>query len=96
MKDALQALLSELETCRGEEVACRALFADAPHTLPMPMDLQTCHELKALADVFGCEPAHLAFLILRSALQDIHSGLDNELARLAQDARRAAGSHCCF
>jgi hypothetical protein len=96
MGDALNALLSELETCRGEESACRALFTDVPHTLPMPMDLQTCHELKALADVFGCEPAHLAFLIVKSALQDIHDGLDNDLALLAQEARKAAGTHCCF
>lgn len=96
MGDALQGLLSELETCRGEDAACRILFADVPHTLQMPLDLQTCHELKALADVFGCEPAHLAFLILKSALQDIHSGLDNDLALLAQEARTAAGSHCCF
>lgn len=96
MEDALQALLSELETCRGEEAACRVLFAEVPHTIPMPMDLQTCHELKALADVFGCEPAHLGFLILRAALRDIHAGLDNDLALLAQDARKAAGSSCCF
>ncbi|WP_215776934.1 MULTISPECIES: hypothetical protein [unclassified Paludibacterium] len=96
MGEALTGLLAELEACRGEATARKLLFAEVPHALQMPMDLQTCHELKALADVFDCEPAHLAFVILRSALADIHHGLDDDLAMLAKAAREAAGSQCCF
>ncbi|TDR82230.1 hypothetical protein [Paludibacterium purpuratum] len=96
MGEALKGLLAELEACRGEDTACKLLFAEVPHTQQIPMDLQTCHELKALAEVFGCEPAHLAFVILRSALADIHAGLDDDLAVMAREAKAAAGSHCCF
>ena len=96
MGESLKGLLAELEACRGENAACSLLLGEVPHTLQMPMDVQTCHELKALAEVFGCEPAHLAFVILRAALSEIHAGLDDDLAVLAREAKTAAGTHCCF
>ncbi|MBV8049178.1 MAG: hypothetical protein JO171_18665 [Paludibacterium sp.] len=96
MGEALKGLLDELEACRGEDTACKLLLGETPHSVQLPMDGQTCHELKALAEVFGCEPAHLGFVILRSALKDIHAGLDDDLDALARSAREAAGSHCCF
>lgn len=96
MGEALKGLLAELEACRGEESACKLLVGDVPHTLQVPMDLNTCQELKALSKVFGCEPGHLALVILKSALTDIHSGLDEDLDALAREAKTAAGSQCCF
>ena len=95
MGEALKGLLSELEACRGEAEARNLLIGETPHALQLPIDLQTCHELKALADVFGCEPAHLAFVILRSALTDIHEGLDDDLASMAMAARQRLSSSCC-
>jgi hypothetical protein len=92
MDDALQGLLSELEACRGEGLAQRLLIGETPHALQMPIDAHTCHELKALADVFDCEPAHLALLILRVSLAELHVGLDDDLARLATAARRRLAS----
>jgi hypothetical protein len=94
MGNSLNALLSELEASRGELDACKLLACDTPHEMLMAVDLQTCHELRALADVFGCEPAHLGFVILKYALADIHEGLDDDLARLAQNARRTMSALC--
>lgn len=89
MGNILSGLLSELEACRGE-AACKTLLAcDAPHILNMPLDHQTCTELHALGQVFDCEPSHLAFVILKSALAEIHEGLDEDLAKMALTAREA-------
>lgn len=84
MGEALTKLLSELEACRGEAAARSLLCSETGETLLLPVDTQTCCELKALADVFGCEPGHLALVILKSALADIHSGLDDDLDQLAR------------
>jgi len=94
MGNSLKELLSELEACRGESAASKLLVCDTPHTLLMPIDLQTCHELKALAQVFDCEPPHLALLIMKAALVEIHAGLDDDLARLALEARHTMGESC--
>lgn len=94
MEDALKGLLSELEACRGEAAARKLLIGDTPHALQMPIDTNTCHELKALADVFDCEPAHLAFMILKTALAEIHEGLDEDLAAMATEARQRMASGC--
>lgn len=84
MGEALTKLLSELESCRGDVAAGSRLCTQTGETLVLPVDGATCCELKALADVFGCEPGHLAQAILKSALADIHSGLDDDLDHLAR------------
>jgi len=87
MGHILSSLLSELEACRGEDVCKAALASEATHVLQLPMTHKTCDELQALARVFDCEPAHLAFLIMKSALAEIHEGLDDDLDQLALTAR---------
>lgn len=91
MGKALKVLLSELEASRDQMVAVTLLRESAHHVVHTPIDLHTCHELRALSEVFGCEPPQLASALLVAALQDLHESLDDDLALLALEARRAIG-----
>ena len=92
MGDILGALLSELEACRGEATCKSILDRETPHVLNVPLDHKTCDELQALGRVFDCEPSHLAFVILRSAVAEIHEGLDEDLDRMAVTAQETVGA----
>ncbi|WP_028536911.1 hypothetical protein [Paludibacterium yongneupense] len=91
MGNALKSLLSELEAGRDQLVTVALLRESAHHVVHTPIDLHTCHELRALSEVFGCEPQQLASALLVASLQDLHECLDDDLALLALEARRAIG-----
>jgi hypothetical protein len=88
MSDALKGLMAELEAYRGEASARALLIAEhcEAHALLVPVDPDTCHELKALAEVFDCEPAHLALLVLKTTLGEMHHELDQDLDSMAAKA----------
>lgn len=83
---ALKALLQTLEARRREEL-------DVPQVEPIrsiavPVDMETCQHLRTLAAVFNAEAADIAALVLKAALIDVESHLDDDLGALVQEARK--------
>lgn len=95
MAKALEELVSSLERCR-EQGRCSKGVLDTlvARELPIPIDHETCGELRALAQVFSCEPAELASAILRAACVDLQDHLDDDLDKLAAAAEQLVNDPC--
>ncbi|EEG07720.1 hypothetical protein [Pseudogulbenkiania ferrooxidans] len=95
MAKALDELVTRLEHCR-EQGRCAKAVLDvvATRDLSVPIDHETCGELRALAQVFSCEPAELASAILRAACIDLQEHLDDDLDKLAAAAEQLVNDPC--
>lgn len=95
MVRALDELVTRLEHCREEGRCSKAVLEMAAvRDLSVPIDHDTCGELRALAQVFSCEPTELASAMLRAACTDLQEHLDDDLDKLAEAAERLVNDPC--
>lgn len=95
MVKALDELVTQLEHCREEGRCSKAVLEMVTvRDLAVPIDHDTCGELRALAEVFSCEPAELASAMLRAACTDLQGHLDDDLDKLAEAAERLVSDPC--
>ncbi len=79
--------MNELETRCGSGACSDIIELSGHHPVAIPLNHTDCHELKALAEVFGTHPDQLAAVILKAGLHDLHAGLDEDLAQMARELR---------
>ena len=94
---ALKSLLGELESRRSKGmVADDVIRVDAVRMLEIPLDLDSCRELRVLSHVFGVSgnQSELAAVVLRAALMDLQEYLDEDLDALAEAARVLMADPC--
>ncbi|WP_024303704.1 hypothetical protein [Pseudogulbenkiania sp. MAI-1] len=95
MTRALDELVTRLEHCREEGRCSKAVLEmAAARDLSISLDHETCGELRALAQVFSCEPAELASAMLRAACVDLQGHLDDDLDKLAAAAEQLVNDPC--
>ena len=95
MARALDELVTSLEHCREQGRCSKAVLeVTAARDLSIPIDHETCGELRALAQVFSCEPAELASAVLRAACMDLQDHLGDDLDKLAAAAEQLVNDPC--
>ncbi len=95
MNDELHDFVKQLEEHRAEGLELGALLqVDAVRQLSLPLCHETCAELRAMAEVFQCDEAQLAGVILRCALRHMQLHLNDDLDALAALARDRLNSPC--
>lgn len=95
MSDTLHDFIRQLEAHReqGREMAS-LLSVEPVRQLSVPLCHDCCKDLRAMAEVFGCDEALLASAILRGALRHIEENLTEDLDALARLAQERLDSPC--
>ena len=85
MSHEINRLLTVLEARCATEGCGDLINMAEHHPVAIPLGFGDCHELKAMAEVFGADPAQLASAILKAGLRDLHAELDEDLARMTKE-----------